>query len=411
MRKKVIIMGMVIWFFFITFCSSSEAKEPYIIGYQTDITGPGGSNYAPVGEGFLLYMQALNERGGINGHPVKVIYEDDKSSPSRAGAIATKLILEDKVLAILGLSFSHAQLPVYAVARKHGVPIVTGYTCAAPAYDPLENDCREIFGTGSLMHQNFHSEGYTEALMVSKLFPKGSTIGSSSYSTPGGRLLNEWGVMCVEKLGYKNIYHECFPPGTVDLTPWAQKIAKADVDVYMAEFGGEVFIPMLSALEKMGWKKSILTGDFMNQGDFVKAIDGLIDKNRHNIWIQGRYAQPSEKIDEYTKIHDAAKKYGTRYPFSNRYALGWTMGRLMEAALSKVGWPCTPGQLLKVLENIELDTRGLTGGPIHFSPDDHFGALWMKTYRWDPVNKSMVPAVDWVKIEPKKIVKSLQGGK
>ena len=76
----------------------SQAADPYIFGYQTDITGVARASYAPIAEGFRLYMNGLNDRGGVNGHPVKVIYEDDKSQPGLAGGVAEKFITKDKVL-------------------------------------------------------------------------------------------------------------------------------------------------------------------------------------------------------------------------------------------------------------------------------------------------------------------------
>ena len=80
MKKKVLFV-LALCLFFSAFTGWSEAADPYVIGYQTDITGPVSSFYAPGAEGFRLYMQALNDSGGINGHPVNVLYEDDKSSP------------------------------------------------------------------------------------------------------------------------------------------------------------------------------------------------------------------------------------------------------------------------------------------------------------------------------------------
>ena len=97
MKKKslvmVLVMGMMLEC--LTFWGdirTLSAAEPYVVGNQTDITGDANVNYAPESEGFRLYIETLNERGGVKGHPIKVVYEDDKSEPSRAAAIAKKLI-------------------------------------------------------------------------------------------------------------------------------------------------------------------------------------------------------------------------------------------------------------------------------------------------------------------------------
>jgi branched-chain amino acid transport system substrate-binding protein len=71
----------------------------------------------------------------------------------------------------------------------------------------------------------------------------------------------------------------------------------------------------------------------------------------------------------------------------------------------KAGWPCTRAKVISALENTELDTKGLTGGPIRFTPTDHYGPTWWKVYRWSAKEKGLVPIMDWFKIEPGDIAK------
>ncbi|HEX6021328.1 MAG TPA: ABC transporter substrate-binding protein, partial [Solirubrobacter sp.] len=60
------------------------SKEPYIIGAAVDITGPFAATAAPKLEGFQLYFDWLNSKGGIDGHPVKIDVRDNKSDPAQA---------------------------------------------------------------------------------------------------------------------------------------------------------------------------------------------------------------------------------------------------------------------------------------------------------------------------------------
>jgi ABC-type branched-subunit amino acid transport system substrate-binding protein len=199
--------------------SNLDAKEPYIIGVQTDATGPGSINYAPVAEGFSLYFEALNARGGIKGHPVKVIYEDNKSNPARAGALATKMILEDKVLLICLMSYSPSHMPVYELAKKHGVPVISPWSSPAGVWDPVTYDCKEIFATGHVMNPKFDYLGYSNAKVLERLFPKTKTVGCISYDTIGARVFTTWALKWAEKYGFKVVYRGDIPPGTVDASP------------------------------------------------------------------------------------------------------------------------------------------------------------------------------------------------
>jgi ABC-type branched-subunit amino acid transport system substrate-binding protein len=385
------------------FAGFSQAAEPYIIGYPADITGPLKHNYAPQAEGFRLYMQALNDKGGVNGHPVKVIYEDDKTQPARAGAIATKMILEDKVLAICGLGFSVVHKPIYKLAKEHGVPVVVAYSCVAPAWAPVENDMREIFAAGSIFHPKCIISVIGYALNMGKIFPK-ATFASTSYTSPGGRLTTLSVKNYLEKEGLKCIYHEGIPPGTVDVTPWAQKMAKANPEVICLNFGGEISVPSMAALEKYGYKGAIVLPDFMTEGDVRKAINGLM-KPPTKLYQSGAIESPvaDTVVPAHQEMRTAMKKYGHKYPPSMNHGLGWIVGIIMENALKKAGWPATPSSLLDALEKTNVDTKGLTPGPIIFTPTDHCGPKYSKMYKYDPDKKSFVTVSDWVTYNSRKL--------
>jgi branched-chain amino acid transport system substrate-binding protein len=81
------------------------------------------------------------------------------------------------------------------------------------------------------------------------------------------------------------------------------------------------------------------------------------------------------------------------------------MGRLIEQALKKAGWPCTRAKVIAALEQTNLDTKGLSGGPIRFTPTDHYGPTWWKVSRWNATKKALVPVTGWVKIEPSEIAR------
>lgn len=405
MKKKslvmVLVMGMMLGC--LTFWGdirTLSAAEPYVVGNQTDITGDANVNYAPESEGFRLYIETLNERGGVKGHPIKVVYEDDKSEPSRAAAIAKKLIEVDKVLAITSLGFSRSQPPVYELAKKELVPVITGYTCTEQVWATQPGN--PIFATGYVMHPKFHPGAYGFAKVVEKLHPKGAKVASSGYDTPGGRIWSDLAAQWMRKMGYDVVLHKDIPPGTVDCTAWVRETVATNPVIYTHAEGGEILFAIAPALEKMGWTKDLLFPDFVTEGDLVKTMERLMTNGEWILWF-GRYASAYDNVPEFNKIREAMKKYGNKFPLSARHAQGWTMGRLLEAALGKAGWPCTRKDLIAALEKTEIDTLGLTGGPIKFTPTDHYGQSWWKAYRWDSKKKALSPVMDWIKIIPAEI--------
>lgn len=371
--------------------------EPYVVGYLTDMTGPTRYLHAPELEGCRAYIEELNGKGGIKGHPVKLVVQDHKNDPTRAAALAKKLIVEDKVLALLGTGMSPNQPPINEEAKKAGVPQIHGMSTGLVTYPP--NPEKLVFTTNWLFHAKIATGHISQALMAKMLgFGEGTRVAIFGYDTPSGRggdyQLEKWSKL----LGHQVVYRGNAPPGTLALTPWAIKIAEAKPDIYYHTHGLSEIISLIPALEKLGFNGTLIIGMTMLESEFAKAAAlsrGMIK----NIYVGSRmvlrYRGVEKEIPEYGKMVEAVKKSGQEFPVGHHHVVGWIMGTIVEKALSKVGWPATPAALLNALETLEVDTRGLTGGPIRYSPTDHHGPSWRRVYRWDLKTNEPVVVTDW----------------
>ena len=82
---------------------ASPVREPIRIGATMSITGKAYSVQGGYGrEGYLLCQKHLNTQGGLLGRPVEFLIYDDESDEKTATRLYEKLIVEDKVDAILG---------------------------------------------------------------------------------------------------------------------------------------------------------------------------------------------------------------------------------------------------------------------------------------------------------------------
>ncbi len=406
MKKTWLISLLAIFLFFLVHGQPNVlwGAEPYVIGYIADMTGPSRSFYGPEAEACRLYAEVLNSKGGVNGHPIKFILEDGKSDPARSGAIAKKMIEEDKVLGIWGLGISASQPPVFELASKEGVAVVCGYSDIQNVA-AIKPGSSINFATGFIMHPDFHLGGYAYAQVIKQYYPKTAKVAVGGYASPGGRIWYLWTKELVEKWGYSVVHESAIPPGTVDLSPWVNEIARLKPDVLTVAVGGEVLIPFVAQLEKAGWTKDLMMPYGVIEGDVVKARERLVGNGDWMLWLT-RYASSYdiEAVPELKEIKKAMDKYGHQFPLAAEHAAGWTMGRWMEAALKTAGWPCTRAKLISALEKTNLDTRGLSGGPIRFTPTDHLGPTWFKLYRWNDAKKALVPVGNWFKIEPEAVI-------
>jgi len=82
--------------------ASAQNKEPIKIGFSMAQTGPLGPNGQQALLGMKIWEEETNDKGGLLGRPVQLIYYDDQSNPSTVPGIYTKLLDVDKVDLVLG---------------------------------------------------------------------------------------------------------------------------------------------------------------------------------------------------------------------------------------------------------------------------------------------------------------------
>jgi hypothetical protein len=90
-----------------------------------------------------------------------------------------------------------------------------------------------------------------------------------------------------------------------------------------------------------------------------------------------------------------------KYPVSY-LTEGFISGLVLEAALRKTGWPPTQAKVLAAMNDLKVDTKGLRGGPIEWTKDNHFRTTqYYRVWRWDPAGKRIVRVQDWKPIAVK----------
>lgn len=106
----------------------STANTPYKIGAVFDVTGPASPLGTPEQDTAKMLEKKLNAKGGINGHPIKLIIYDNGSDEAKSVMAIKKLIEEDKVVAIIGPSQTGTTLSAASAIEAAKIPMVS---CAA----------------------------------------------------------------------------------------------------------------------------------------------------------------------------------------------------------------------------------------------------------------------------------------
>jgi branched-chain amino acid transport system substrate-binding protein len=98
------------------------SSEPIKVGVITEITGTSAAVGEGAQNGINLYLQQVNESGGVLGREVVAVFADDNSTQPGAVNAFNKLVLEDNVDVILGPLFSTHCLAIKPRAEELGFP-------------------------------------------------------------------------------------------------------------------------------------------------------------------------------------------------------------------------------------------------------------------------------------------------
>jgi len=370
--------------------TAPAGAQEYKLGVSAAITGPVASTYAPTYEGLKIYIDRLNDRGGINGHRVQMVYLNNQALLSRAVTDSKRLIEEEKVIALINISTSATYAPMAADAKRSKTPLVFlgSAVCPPDVYPPKPEP--QQFCTSF----NVVGEDSKAIVQVIKELSGGTTakLGLLGVDIP----ISHLGVGLIEKVakqtGFNVVEKIIVPPTAADFTPYATRFKDAGA-AWITHWGPMNFgVSLFSSLTRLGW-----TGNYLSITGPTVEMD-TVKFAQDNFYVLPTFTFSVEGLPVFKEIGEAAKKYGATYP-ADTLSLGWVGGMVLEDALKRCGWPCSAEKLQTSMEGVRVDTQGIYGGPIDWSPTNHIrSAVYYKVYHWDSAQKRVVRVRDWLRI-------------
>ena len=194
--------------------TAAFAAAPIKIGALFAVTGPAAFLGEPERNTAKMVVDEINKAGGVKGRKLELVTYDTAGDATKAVQLATKLIKDDKVVAIIGPSTTGETMAVIPVAEKEQVPLIS---CSAGSKitDPVK---KWVFKTA----QN-------DALAVGKIFEylqkhKQQSVAiltvSDGFGSSGREQLKAQAV----KYGITIVSDDTYGPKDTDMTAQLTKI-------------------------------------------------------------------------------------------------------------------------------------------------------------------------------------------
>ena len=194
--------------------SAALAAAPIKIGALFAVTGPAAFLGEPERNTAKMVVDEINKAGGVKGRKLELVAYDTAGDATKAVQLATKLIKDDKVVAIIGPSTTGETMAVIPVAEKEQIPLIS---CSAGSKitDPVK---KWVFKTA----QN-------DALAVGKIYEylqkqKQSKVAILTVSDGFGSSGREQLKAQAAKYGITLVSDDTYGPKDTDMTAQLTKI-------------------------------------------------------------------------------------------------------------------------------------------------------------------------------------------
>jgi branched-chain amino acid transport system substrate-binding protein len=194
-----------------------------------------------------LAVEELNARGGVLGHKIEVIVEDDDTKPAPSVRKAEKLILQDDVKLLVGAVSSGATMAVMDVTKKHKVIHWNAVSCAE-------------FMRTTKFHKYYFSNQPDSRMQANGLakyildkMGKRVYIFYTDYAM--GQSDGRQFKTAIEKLGGEVVGVAGAPLDTKDFSPWFGDINAKSPEVIFLAFAGTDSLRLMTQLHSFGMTK------------------------------------------------------------------------------------------------------------------------------------------------------------
>lgn len=146
------------------------AQQTVKIGSVLSVTGPASFLGEPEDKTLRMYVDKINAAGGVAGKKIELVIYDDGGDANKARTFATRLIEDDKVVAMVGGSTTGTTMAMVPVFEEAQVPFIS----LAGAIEVVEPVRKFIFKTPHTdkmacekIFENLKQRSFTKVAMIS----------------------------------------------------------------------------------------------------------------------------------------------------------------------------------------------------------------------------------------------------
>jgi branched-chain amino acid transport system substrate-binding protein len=327
------------------FLAGTSLGQTIRIGEVGSMSGSEATFGISTHEGLQLAIKEQNAKGGIKGRKIELISLDDQGKPEEAAVATTKLITQDKVMAIVGEVASSRSLAMAPIAQKHKIPMVSPSSTNPKVTEVGDYIFRVCFidpFQGSVMAKFASDTLKVKKVAILRDVKSDYSVGLSNFFTDA-----------FKKSGGEIVVDQSYSSGEVDFNSQLTSIrAKKPDAIFIPGYYTEVGLIAKQA-RKLGIKVPLLGGD----GWDSEKLFEIGGKALNNGFFSNHYSQN----DQSPAVQNFIKNYKAVYNKipDGLAAMGYDAGMVLFAAMERAK-TLTPADTRDALANTK-DFQAVTG--------------------------------------------------
>lgn len=368
--------------------AAPAAKDPIKVGVMFDQSNTYKFIGQPALAGVKTWIDAINKKGGIDGHKIELLVQDDRADTATART-AYKQLSDDGAVVVIGPAASATLTPVAPLPTELKLPNLT-----LAALSSLHRPAQPYQFTGGLFVGD--SGAIDAAFILQQAKKKGISnpkVAVLSLDTPSVQeLRNSLEKYIPAIAGGVIVRNDVVAVAATDMSSAVIPIAAAKPDFIAVGLLSAQAPGAVSSLRNRG-----ITAPVINY--FVGSDQATFEAvNDAGYYAVRQYAEPAETgIAGLTQMAADAKAAGQESLMTNAwFTYGYVQGQLVTEALKHCADPCNGVKMREALEGIKnLKTNGLSGD-LGVSATDHMFVTQGRVFAWDPSTKSAIPQSEWI---------------
>ncbi len=346
------------------------------IGMWTALSGPLALLGNSAKDAVQVWVNEVNDRGGIEGRKINFIAYDDAGSPQEAQAAVRRLIDQDQVFMLISGSGSGSTLPVRQIISREKVPFVSSISSNVNLMQPFSRYIFRIYA-----NEDSQAAGIVDWMMDKEAIKNPAIIYNSNDYGVGGYHIFEQRLK--EKYHLQPAAAERYNPGDQDFTAQLLRIKAANPDgLLIYSFSQDAGIIVRQSKE-LGLNAKLFGGGSTSTPLLQRAA-GQAAVGFTSVTTVPEIPESSQKpaaVEYRDKLKTMLYANGLPPGRPSEYDFAaYTAAKISEAAMSKVGPKLTREAFVDALESIKNFDTGVTF-PVIFSKTDHEGTTQIEIVR------------------------------